>query len=343
MFSQDVPSFTIDLSRRPRDRWDEVIRRTREASLQVIHEAERELSHLPQLLRRLFAQLYRWRGGRYNGEIAAWAKGLGVSVGTATILNCAYEMSHLHLPRVFGCTAGARWLEGRGMVHVRTLDWTLPAMGAATCLFRFRRGAREFIVVGVPGHVGVLSGMRPGAWSATINWAPPGALPNFSFGPAFLLRNVLERCDTYPEAVRTLRTTPLSTSVFFTVCGVAPGEACVIERTQRAAVVREAGGGVIAQANHHEARRFAGNNSKIAQMESADFFAQSGARAEMMARALGDLSDAGDAASVLNLPPVLNRETVQKMVFCPRTAEVAVWRRVEAGADPLTAARRLHP
>jgi hypothetical protein len=38
--------------------------------------------------------------------------------------------------------------------------------------------------------------MLPHAYSVTINWAPPAAFPCFNFGPAFLLREVLETCDT---------------------------------------------------------------------------------------------------------------------------------------------------
>src|SRR5262249_31060972 len=149
---------------------------------------------------------------------------------------------HLRVPKLFGCTAGVRWADGVGMVHVRTLDWPLPAMGEATRLFRFRRGAREFVSVGVPGQVSVLSGMVPGPYSVTINWAPPAAPPSFELGPASLLRNTLEGCDGYEAAVEALRRTPLSTSVFFTVCGTERGQACVIERSQRAAVVREMDG-----------------------------------------------------------------------------------------------------
>src|SRR5579871_4664320 len=147
------------------------------------------------------------------------------------MLNCAYELSHLRVPKLFGCTAGVRWFDGLGMVHVRNLDWPLPTMAAATRLFRFRKGNREFVSVGVPGQVSVLSGMLPGAYSVTINWAPPTSMPTFQFGPAFLLRHTLENCDSYAAAVQTLQRTPLSTSVFYTVCGAERDQACVIERT----------------------------------------------------------------------------------------------------------------
>src|SRR5262249_15756137 len=206
---------------------------------------------VPELLRWVFARLYEAFGGLYRGEIAAWAEALGVSHGTVTMLNCAYELSHVRLPRLFGCTTGVCWADGLGMVHLRTLDWPLAGMGAAARLFRFHRGAREFVAVGVPGQVSVLSGMLPGAYSPPINWAPPAARPAFDFGPAFLLRDTLENCDSYGAAVEALRRTRLSTSVFFTVCGTERGQACIIERTQRAAAVREMAEPALTQANHH--------------------------------------------------------------------------------------------
>src|SRR6185369_4971423 len=97
---------------------------------------------------------------------------------------------------------------------------------------------REFVSVGVPGQVGVLSGMLPKAYSVTINWAPPASFPSFDFGPAFLVRDTLETCDTYDAAVHALEQTKLSTSVFFTVCGTEKDQACVIERTHNTAEVR---------------------------------------------------------------------------------------------------------
>jgi hypothetical protein len=328
MFSSDLSCFVIDLNTPPSQRWAEVIAHKQEAALALMAEAEAEFRRVPELARWLFSRLYQRTGGLYQEEMAAWASGLGVSVGTVTMLNCAYELSHLHIPRLLGCTAGVRWVEGKGMVHVRTLDWPLASMGGATCLFRFHKGSREFVVVGVPGQVGVLSGMVPGAFSVTINWAPPGAFPTFEFGPTFLLREVLETHDHYDAAVKTLTETELATSVFFTVCGTEPGQGCVIERTQTDAVVRPMNGPTVVQANHHSAEPFVRHNAMIVRMENAEFLAESSVRAEKLAQCL---TEAGDVLATLDVPPVLNKDTVQKMLFCPRTGDVQVWRRVAAG------------
>jgi predicted choloylglycine hydrolase len=248
------------------------------------------------------------------------------------MLNCAYELSHLRWPGIFGCTAGVRWVEGLGMVHVRNLDWPLPSIGEATRLFRFRKGTREFVAVGACGHVGVLSGMLPRAYSVTINWAPPASLPTFDFGPTFLLRETLEKRDSFDAAVHTLEKTPLSTSVFFTVCGTEPGQACVIERTQRQAAVRPMTGPVLVQANHHVAKQFTKNNKTLAEVEDTSFEKDSESRTAALGGALSEIGSSAsldEVARTLSLDPVLNQYTCQRMVFCPRTAEVQVLPRIE--------------
>ena len=334
MFTSETPSHVVDLALPESERWNEVIAAEGDTARGLIDRAAADLARVPEVLRWTFAKLYRAFGGLYQGEIDAWAGALGVSVGTATMLNCLYELSHLPQPKWFGCTAGVRWLEGHGLVHVRTLDWPVPGMGEATRLFRLRRGSREFVVVGVPGAVSVLSGMLPGAYSVTINWAPPAALPTFAdFGPAFLLREVFETCDTYKAAVERLWTTRLSTSVFFTVCGIGMDEACVIERTQRDGAVRPlAANGVIVQANHHLAEMFAKNNDAILEVPpEEEVFSLDGSskRVAILESSLAALPSAcplDATAAALDIPTVFNSQTCQKMVMCPATGEIRLWR-----------------
>jgi predicted choloylglycine hydrolase len=332
MFTSETPSYIIDLDRPEADRWAETIAAEKENARKLIDRAAADLERVPRVARWSFGQLYRMFGGLYQGEISAWAEALGVSVGTATMLNCLYELSHLPQPKWLGCTAGIRWIEGHGMVHVRTLDWPIDGMGEATRLFRFRRGEREFISIAMPGQVGMLSGMLPGAYSVTINWAPPAALPNFEFGPGFLLRDVFETCDTFGAAVERLEKTPLSTSVFFTVCGAEKGQACVIERTQSGAAVRPFTGRPLVQANHHIAPTFARNNEAIREVPpEEEVFSIDGStkRVNIMQEGLASLPAAcslESATAPLDVPTVLNSQTCQKMVFCPASGQFKLWR-----------------
>lgn len=341
-----VPSYEVDLDLPEEARWREVIRKERRVVRRVARQALAEVEAIKGVLGPvgwLFGKLYGAFGGLYGGEVEAWAKAMRVSKGTATLLNCMYELSQATgvlgatSRRLFGCTAGVRHVKGVGMVHLRNMDWDLSEVGNGTRLFWFKKGDHRFVSVGITGFVGVLSGMVPGAYSATINQAPAVRRPTFDFGPAFLLRDVLETCPTYDEAVYALEHTDISTSVFFTVCGSKRGEACVIERTQDDAAVRKIRGGVLVQTNHHIARKFVGNNEVMTEAETDEETGEeymspmedSTERAEAMERALSKLKSAGsleDAARVLDIEPIRNEQSYQQMAFCPRTGEVAAWR-----------------
>jgi acyl-CoA:6-aminopenicillanic acid acyl transferase len=339
MWTAEVPTYVIDLQQDETSRWREVIDREKLVARELANEAVTEFERVPEVIRWVFGKLYEVSGGRYKQEINTWASVLGVSSGTATLLNCFYELSHVRTgslaARLLGCTAGVRWFDGLGMVQARTLDWSLTNLGNATRLFCFRRGKREFFSVGFPGFVGVLSGMLPHRYSVTINWAPPIAMPSFDFGPAFLLRETLEECDRYDEAVDVLTRTPLSTSVFYTVVGVEKGQACVIERTQSEAVIRQAGASVLVQANHHVAEQFSQHNQGIAETEEGEVestYADSQRRAATLEEGLkncSSLSSLAEFVDVIEQAPVLNEATYQKMIICPSSGEIKVWRRLE--------------
>ena len=118
MFTNDIPTYIIDLERDETTRWKEVISNEKKAAARLIQEAGSELERVPEIIRWGFARLYRWSGGLYRQEIASWAEELALSPGTVTILNCAYEFSHLRWGKLLGCTTGIRWVEGLGMVHL---------------------------------------------------------------------------------------------------------------------------------------------------------------------------------------------------------------------------------
>ncbi len=61
--------------------------------------------------------------------------------------------------------------------------------------------------------------------------------------PAHLLRQVLERAPDYAAAKTMLSETRLAVPAIFILSGVAPGEGCIIERTEDAAGHPHAGGG----------------------------------------------------------------------------------------------------
>lgn len=329
MYTDQTPTFSINLGANESVRWKEVIEADEELVIRLAEEADEDYVDVPgfaqTLLKTALSIGYRLGGGRYRGELKSWADALGRSFGAALLLNCSYEMSHLGagLDSIFGCTAGVV-KTNRGPIQVRNMDWPLTSVGLATRIFRFYNGYREFYSVGISGYVGVLSGMLPGAYAVTINWAPPSEHPSFDFGPSFLLREVFETCDTYEEAVEVLTNTDLATAVFYTVCGTKNSEACVIERTKKDAVVRKIRGDVITQGNHYISRKFKANND----YEESDLLEDSEERTSVLEKELlNTRCDSLDvAAASLDVEPVQNDESYQQMAFCPRTEEIKVWR-----------------
>ncbi len=110
--------------------------------------------------------------------------------------------------------------------------------------------AGEYYSVTWPGFVGVLTGMAPGRFAASINQAPlwrrtehpwlrpldimANALatwPVRHMPPDQALREAFETCPDYASAKHRLETVPIARPVIYTLAGCKPGERCVIERT----------------------------------------------------------------------------------------------------------------
>ena len=176
----------------------------------------------------------------YVAEIEAIAAALGFP--GIWFLNGTYE---------WGCTAVARDEDGAPWL-ARTLDWPFPGLGRYLEIARMRGAAGEFFNVTWPGYTGTLTASAPGRFAAAINQAPlwrrtvqPWLRPydlavnalrtwRIRFCPSdHLLREVFETCRDFAEAKHRLETEPIARPAIFTLIGCAPGERCVIERTEQ--------------------------------------------------------------------------------------------------------------
>jgi hypothetical protein len=181
----------------------------------------------------------------YVGEIESVAAAVGLP--GVWFLNGTYQ---------WGCAAAAREEDGSPWL-ARTLDWPFPGLGRHVEVVRLRGPAGEFFNVTWPGYVGVLTASAPGRFAAAINQAPlwrrtsaPWLRPydmalnalrtwRITFCPPdHLLRQVFETCRDFAEAKHRLETLPMARPTIFTLVGCAPGERCVIERTEQNFVSR---------------------------------------------------------------------------------------------------------
>lgn len=154
--------------------------------------------------------------------------------------------------------------DGRSARLVRTLDWITPGLGRYAMCARVAGEAGPFATMTWPGFTGVLQAMAPGRFSAALNQAPLRRLGGGLFPadwvaskmklwrmphlpPLLLLRRVMETAPDYASAVRMLRDTPIAAPATFSIAGIAPDEACVIERSEAQAYVMP---GPACAANH---------------------------------------------------------------------------------------------
>jgi hypothetical protein len=176
----------------------------------------------------------------YVSEIDRIAATLGFS--GIWLLNGSYQ---------WGCTALAREEEGAPWL-ARTLDWPFPGLGRLADVVRSAAPAGEYFSVTWPGYAGALTAMAPGRFGASINQAPmwrrtqhpwlraydlaANALHTWTrvsyIPPDQLLRQVFESCATYGDARSALERTSVARPVIYVLVGCAPGERCVIERTE---------------------------------------------------------------------------------------------------------------
>jgi len=205
-----------------------------------------------------------------------------------------------------------------------------------------------------------LTASAPGRFAAAINQAPlwrrtmnpllrpydlaANALSTWRVSfcpPDHLLRQVFETCRDFAEAKHRLETVPIARPVIFTLVGCAPGERCVIERTEQGYVTRvddtAAANDWLEPAKPWEAR-------VAAHLLFTASYEEAAARSRTRREALGSWSrgfSSADFAWVV--PPVLNAFTRCAVQACPARGRLSVvGYEMEEGTDlpqPITNVR----
>lgn len=184
----------------------------------------------------------------------------------AYLLNLSFE---------WGCSCGV--LDAPSPTLLRVLDWgNLAGLGETLCVIRQSGPAGEWLNIGWPGFAGAITALAPGRFAIAINQPPlpltrlgaaargrgwrtaglladwaasrPAAWRSRALPPAHLLRIACDSAPDYAAALALLRDTPVAAAVTFTIAGVAPGQAAVVERTRERVALRSGPG--IAATNH---------------------------------------------------------------------------------------------
>lgn len=170
----------------------------------------------------------------YGEELKAMSARSGVKLGRLVILQLVYEAASC-------CTSIV--VPGPDGVprHIRTMDWAMDLLGDLTIEVEFLRGGKPlFVATTWAGYVGVLTGIKPGSFSVSVNfriigdsmWTNIKKAASRCWPIGFLLREVFESAADFATAVSWLSNTPLIAPCYFTVCGTQPGEGSLLTRNR---------------------------------------------------------------------------------------------------------------
>jgi hypothetical protein len=242
-----VPRYVLNLDLPPNQRWTEIC--SNETYVNVSHYlvdtidgvlpgGGKEIEAIGTLLNSYYFPQ------EYAQEIQGCAAALGISVGWATIFNLGYEVSD-------ACTSIVAQTDDGKIYHARNLDFW-DGMGFTNTLkdaafeVEFQKGGNTlFHATSFVSFVGVLSGMKPNAFSVTIDtrFYPNGLGELFYEVIAaiiernaslvtFLSRDVFMNENNFNAAVNNLANGELIADVYYIVAGVSAGEGAVISRNR---------------------------------------------------------------------------------------------------------------
>jgi hypothetical protein len=181
----------------------------------------------------------------------------------AYFLNVSYE---------WGCTTSAGPSSDLGSAHLmRVLDWPDAGLGRYLVAVRIESAAGFWLTLTWPGYTGVLQAVAPGRFAAALNQAPMeqptgiflmdwllnriGVWRRPHLTPAHLLRQVFEQASDFREAKSMLAKISMALPTIYTLAGIRPDEACVIERLPESAYIID---GPACAANAWQATDWAG-------------------------------------------------------------------------------------
>jgi hypothetical protein len=236
---------------------------------QIGEQHARELDPQIQLLHRDYLSVYIGTGAKrflamgaasvfksyfpseYLDEVDALASQEKMDEREAVLAQCFLDLSPMSACSTMTLPASAA--QDHVARFARNLDF--PSLNIAdkysTVFVYHPEGRYQFVSIGWPGMIGVLSGMNEHGlclanMEVTRGVRMPGAMPY-----TLLYREILERCKTVSEAIDLLEKTPRQTANNLMLMDAA-GDRAVAEITPEAVTVRRTGAGAPLISTNHQ-------------------------------------------------------------------------------------------
>uniref|UniRef100_A0A8C2E5R2 Acid ceramidase n=1 Tax=Cyprinus carpio TaxID=7962 RepID=A0A8C2E5R2_CYPCA len=250
----NVTWYTVNLDLPPSERWTQVIKdKKTEVAVSLLMHFLLGLRPWPLLCicMSTLPLIVDTLPQPFNEEIKGIAAVSGIPLGEITLFNIFYEVFTV-------CTSVVAEDFNGNIYHARNLDfglfmgwdrhnktWTLTEkLKPLVVNVNFQRGNKTvFKSTNFAGYVGILTGIRPGEFSLTVNerFSVDGGYVGIlewilgwrdGMWMGFLTRKVLENATSYEDAKNQLSQTELLAPAYFILGGNGTGQGCVITRTR---------------------------------------------------------------------------------------------------------------
>jgi len=243
--AQDTPpgKYVLDLDGPAENHFDQIVNVYKQ-ELQALITFFLNSSHIPPqilpLVNKVGEDLDKYVKQPFADEMRGIAKASGVGIGEILYMNFIYDLT------AFCTSTVAQDSKGR-IFHARNLDYGFPDyLRNLTIEIDFMSGGKlAYRGTTYAGYVGLLTGMRPGAFTVTVDERDQGKwwenaleiLNKEKTGLSFLIRDVLATPGAnFSQALQRYSDTPLIAPVYIILGGMLPGEGAIITRNQTHAV-----------------------------------------------------------------------------------------------------------
>ncbi|XP_077987044.1 N-acylethanolamine-hydrolyzing acid amidase-like [Glandiceps talaboti] len=240
-----APRFVLNLDLPPEERWldiasywgkDEIQDYMKQIIARFVPES------LVPAIDFIAADIGTYLPSPYKEEIISLAEYAEINIGDMVALNIVYDVTAFCTSIVAQDTNGIIW-------HGRNLDYPFgDILRNLTLIFDAQKnGETIYTATSFIGYTGVLTGMKPHHYTASIDQRDTGSIlgnlvevvnaliKHKSNFVSFLLRDTLTSVTYFDDAVEKLAYTEIVAPVYYIVGGIGPNEGAVITRNRKTA------------------------------------------------------------------------------------------------------------
>ncbi|XP_028657918.1 acid ceramidase [Erpetoichthys calabaricus] len=256
-YKSTVAWYTIDLDTPPYKRWNQLLS-DKKAELAMLNQVIKDLANafvpsgkLVDLVDKKLPSLIETFPSPFHDELKGIADVSGVPLGEVLLFNIFYEVFTVCTSVVAEDSAG-KLFHARNMDFGLFLGWDVKNhtwvvteyLRPLVVNLDFQKGNKTvFKSTSFAGYVGMLTGVKPGVFSVTMNerFSLDGGYIGIiewiigrrdGMWMSFLMRSVLENATSYDDAKNQLATTKLLAPAYFILGGNKSGQGCVITRSR---------------------------------------------------------------------------------------------------------------